>query len=82
LWIGKWREKEQSYRALSIEHARKHAKTNKPPISDGSSRGRETKDKGKEKPKLHKASGYAERATTSLSTLGLNQPPNPKWGSF
>jgi len=58
--IGKWREKEQSYRALSIEHARKHAKTNKPPISDGSRQEQETKDKGKEKPKLHKASGYAE----------------------
>ncbi len=63
--IGKWREKPDSYRTLSIENARKHAKTNNFSASDSShyepESEAETKEKRKEKPKLHKACGLAEQ---------------------
>jgi hypothetical protein len=63
--IGKWLEKPDSYRTLSIENARKHAKTNNFSSSNSAhyepESEAETKEKRKEKPKLHKACGLAEQ---------------------
>ncbi len=59
--IGKWRERADSYRTLSLEHAREHAAKNPLPTTDDSRVNSEPKEKGKEKPKLHKASGFAEQ---------------------